>query len=381
MDVRPDAREALAADQRPLELGEQTSTGRTAGPAGRSRRRSRWARPGSRSSRRSRRRRRGRRWRVRRAPGTDWTVEAVDRHGERLALRSRGTHDGSRGRRGRGGRRSGRGTRVRARRVEDGGPLVRRRGPPQDGGPDHRDEQQRPAPAAPAGRGRGDAGTGGWWVPARRSSRRRLYALPASADAATLGRDDRDPRAAERGPAPVLAGNDARRRPTGAAATSRMPSTWWSWAAGLMGLSAARRAAELGASVVLLEAERIGWGASTRNGGFCHPGFKQSLTALRRLHGVERAETPLPRDDRGLRARRAPVHDLDRRRVRAHRPPRARLGALARGRLRRRGRRDARRGHGGARGAAVGPADRDRQRRVLRRARRGAERRAQPGAG
>ena len=60
---------------------------------------------------------------------------------------------------------------------------------------------------------------------------------------------------------------------------------------GLMGLSAARRAAELGASVVLLEAERIGWGASTRNGGFCHPGFKQSLTALRRLHGVERAET------------------------------------------------------------------------------------------
>ena len=59
---------------------------------------------------------------------------------------------------------------------------------------------------------------------------------------------------------------------------------------GLMGLSAARRAAELGASVVLLEAERIGWGASTRNGGFCHPGFKQSLTALRQLYGVERAE-------------------------------------------------------------------------------------------
>ncbi len=59
---------------------------------------------------------------------------------------------------------------------------------------------------------------------------------------------------------------------------------------GLMGLSAARRAAELGANVVLLEAERIGWGASTRNGGFCHPGFKQSLAALRRLHGVERAE-------------------------------------------------------------------------------------------
>ena len=60
---------------------------------------------------------------------------------------------------------------------------------------------------------------------------------------------------------------------------------------GLTGLSAARRAAELGASVVLLEAERIGWGASGRNGGFCHPGFKQSLTALGRLHGPERAAT------------------------------------------------------------------------------------------
>ena len=59
---------------------------------------------------------------------------------------------------------------------------------------------------------------------------------------------------------------------------------------GLMGLSAARRAAELGATVALVESERIGWGASTRNGGFCHPGFKQPLTTLRRLHGVERAE-------------------------------------------------------------------------------------------
>lgn len=60
---------------------------------------------------------------------------------------------------------------------------------------------------------------------------------------------------------------------------------------GLMGLSAARRAAELGASVVLLEADRIGSGASARNGGFCHPGFKPSLGELRRLYGVERAET------------------------------------------------------------------------------------------
>jgi glycine/D-amino acid oxidase-like deaminating enzyme len=54
---------------------------------------------------------------------------------------------------------------------------------------------------------------------------------------------------------------------------------------GLTGLSAARRSAELGASVVLLEAERLGWGASTRNGGMCHPGFKHSLAELCAEHG------------------------------------------------------------------------------------------------
>lgn len=54
---------------------------------------------------------------------------------------------------------------------------------------------------------------------------------------------------------------------------------------GLTGLSAARRAAELGASVALLEGERIGWGASTRNGGMCHPGFKHSPADLVRDHG------------------------------------------------------------------------------------------------
>jgi glycine/D-amino acid oxidase-like deaminating enzyme len=58
--------------------------------------------------------------------------------------------------------------------------------------------------------------------------------------------------------------------------------------AGLTGLSAARRAAELGASVVLLEAETLGWGASTRNGGMCHPGFKHSVADLVREHGEAR---------------------------------------------------------------------------------------------
>lgn len=38
---------------------------------------------------------------------------------------------------------------------------------------------------------------------------------------------------------------------------------------GYTGISAALRLAEAGVSVVLLEAERLGWGASGRNGGFC----------------------------------------------------------------------------------------------------------------
>ena len=59
---------------------------------------------------------------------------------------------------------------------------------------------------------------------------------------------------------------------------------------GITGLSAARRSAELGASVVLLEAERLGWGASTRNCGMCHPGFKTHLSGLVERYGAVRAE-------------------------------------------------------------------------------------------
>jgi glycine/D-amino acid oxidase-like deaminating enzyme len=58
---------------------------------------------------------------------------------------------------------------------------------------------------------------------------------------------------------------------------------------GFTGLSAARKAARLGASVVLLEAERLGWGASTRNAGMCHPGFKWGATSLIRRYGEDLA--------------------------------------------------------------------------------------------
>ena len=118
---------------------------------------------------------------------------------------------------------------------------------------------------------------------------------------------------------------------------------------GLTGLSAARRAAELGASVVLLEAERIGWGASTRNGGFCHPGFKQSLTALRRLHGPERAATLYRETIDAFEHVERLCSTADRRRLRPDRPPGPRLRAVARGGLPGCRRGDAGRGHGGPR--------------------------------
>ena len=45
--------------------------------------------------------------------------------------------------------------------------------------------------------------------------------------------------------------------------------------AGYMGLSSAIHLAERGYQVVVLEAERVGWGASGRNGGQCTIGQRQ----------------------------------------------------------------------------------------------------------
>ena len=54
---------------------------------------------------------------------------------------------------------------------------------------------------------------------------------------------------------------------------------------GYTGISAALALARAGASVVVLEKESLGWGASTRNGGFVLPGFKRGLPALVRQVG------------------------------------------------------------------------------------------------
>ncbi|MFK7792020.1 MAG: NAD(P)/FAD-dependent oxidoreductase [Devosiaceae bacterium] len=46
---------------------------------------------------------------------------------------------------------------------------------------------------------------------------------------------------------------------------------------GFTGVSAAYHLARAGQRVVLLDGERVGWGASGRNGGQLHPGFRQDL--------------------------------------------------------------------------------------------------------
>ena len=59
--------------------------------------------------------------------------------------------------------------------------------------------------------------------------------------------------------------------------------------AGFTGLSAARSLAKRGAKVAVLEAETIGWGASSRNGGMVLTGLKLSIEQLVRRYGLDKA--------------------------------------------------------------------------------------------
>src|SRR5258708_11492551 len=57
--------------------------------------------------------------------------------------------------------------------------------------------------------------------------------------------------------------------------------------AGFTGLSAARALAKRGATVAVFEANSIGWGASSRNGGMVLTGLKLSAEALSKRYGIE----------------------------------------------------------------------------------------------
>jgi len=60
--------------------------------------------------------------------------------------------------------------------------------------------------------------------------------------------------------------------------------------AGFTGLSAARTLAKAGAKVAVLEAETIGWGASSRNGGMVLTGLKLGVNQLISMYGRERTQ-------------------------------------------------------------------------------------------
>jgi len=60
--------------------------------------------------------------------------------------------------------------------------------------------------------------------------------------------------------------------------------------AGFTGLSAARTLAKRGSRVAVLEAETIGWGASSRNGGMVLTGLKLGVNKVISLYGRERAQ-------------------------------------------------------------------------------------------
>jgi glycine/D-amino acid oxidase-like deaminating enzyme len=56
---------------------------------------------------------------------------------------------------------------------------------------------------------------------------------------------------------------------------------------GYAGINAARELARRGVAVTLLEAHTLGWGASTRNGGIVHAGYKWSARELIEKYGAE----------------------------------------------------------------------------------------------
>ncbi|PYV46330.1 MAG: hypothetical protein DMG94_10105 [Acidobacteria bacterium] len=57
--------------------------------------------------------------------------------------------------------------------------------------------------------------------------------------------------------------------------------------AGFTGLSAARTLAKAGATVAVLEANSIGWGASSRNGGMVLSGVRLDPATLANRYGIE----------------------------------------------------------------------------------------------
>jgi glycine/D-amino acid oxidase-like deaminating enzyme len=79
--------------------------------------------------------------------------------------------------------------------------------------------------------------------------------------------------------------------------------------AGYTGLSAARRLAMCGASVLVVERETIGWGASSRNGGQVLTGLSIDAVSLLRAYGRVRARALFRASDAALHDLETLIHD------------------------------------------------------------------------
>ncbi|MCT4657286.1 MAG: FAD-binding oxidoreductase [Cohaesibacter sp.] len=79
---------------------------------------------------------------------------------------------------------------------------------------------------------------------------------------------------------------------------------------GLAGLTAARELLAAGKSICLLEAERIGWGASGRNGGFVSDGYAEGTLALEAKLGFDHAKALFDLSCEGTRYVRDTITEL-----------------------------------------------------------------------
>lgn len=83
--------------------------------------------------------------------------------------------------------------------------------------------------------------------------------------------------------------------------------------AGFTGLNAALTLAEAGRRVVVLDAERVGWGATGRNGGQLHSGQRQDQDELEAAYGPQTARRlwELAEEAKALLHARAAAHGID----------------------------------------------------------------------
>jgi glycine/D-amino acid oxidase-like deaminating enzyme len=78
---------------------------------------------------------------------------------------------------------------------------------------------------------------------------------------------------------------------------------------GLAGLWTAHELARAGVSTILVEGERLAWGASGRNGGFVSPGFAESLFAVEEAVGLDHARALYRASLEGVGRVRALIRD------------------------------------------------------------------------